>query len=99
QRSNGPIQVGILAAAAIVKVNDVIQIRQTAVVHVGGRNSDVAKRWRLKTTPVGVLLADRESSDINRLLIPAYSGVVKILIREIRSGMTAPAATPTLIQP
>src|SRR5712692_3596531 len=93
------VQTWILIAAAIVKIDDVFQRGQAAVVHVRGRERDVAKRGRLESAAVRFLLRDRESTQVNRRLIPAHSRVVITLIREIGAGMAAPTSASTFIQP
>src|SRR5262245_16697777 len=97
QRGDGTVQVRVLVAAAIVIIDDFLQSRQAAAVHIRGRESDIAQRWRLESATVRVFIGDGESAQISRPLAPAYPGVVEALVGKIGAGMTAPAAAPTLI--
>src|SRR5262245_56920887 len=89
----------VLAGTLAVEFHHLFEGGDAAVVHVGGRKGHAAERRRLEPAAVFVLFRHFVAAEIERLLPPAYVGVVELLIGEIPSGVTLPAAAAALEEP
>ena len=71
------IQVGILDAATIVKLDDVAKRLDAAVMHVGRRQHDTTQSGRFELADIGFLAGDSKSTEVDRPFSPTDTGIVK----------------------
>ena len=64
KRTNFPIEIRIRVGSLAVEINDRLQSRHHAVVHVGRGERYVAQRRRLELATVGIALGDLVASKI-----------------------------------
>ena len=68
-------------------------------MHVRSRRRQAAQGWRLEPAAVCFVVRYLITTGIKRRFIPADSGVVKTLVREIGTGVAAPATAAALVKP
>ena len=87
------VKVGIETAAIGVELDHIFKRRQTAIMHVRRGTRDLAKRRRFERAVIPRDAGNREPSFIGKPTVaPGDSGVVEILVGEIRTDVATAAA-------
>ncbi len=84
ERTNSGVETGVALSSTIVELDNVIQCREAAVVHVGRGSAHFAERGRLEGAAVSGGLSDDGAPFIRHdARSPGDASVVEVLVREV----------------
>jgi hypothetical protein len=86
------ILVWILHSALVVKVYDILEGLEAAVMHIGGGTGDLPQSRSLKCAEFFRVLGDHIPTEIHFVVVPADAKVVKLFVGEVEPRMALRAA-------